>query len=170
MKNVHLVEAGLSDEQADVPYRLNASSLGESLFSQEGSDESNIMLLRTNVGDQLLGAMRVNTVDFDKGRRRGLRTQSVDRPAPHHNPDHPISLFESHPEKDRTEVERMIDLLRSYGYNYIYSYERRRLVKGGPMVKLLYRVFCGATPELRPVAQLLPLPYLMLIASPTRLV
>ncbi len=141
--NVVLFETGLSDKEAELDYEMLVGSLGESHFSDGVKSPTETNQSRIMV----LQVCRGDAI---------LAENSV--------------TFESHPEWDAVGAEKVLELLRSYGYDYIYSYDGPINPFRGAAAKLIYRLVMGTRRRLLKIDRKLDKrEYLLLIASPAPL-
>ena len=173
--NVVLFETGLSDKEAELDYEMLVGSLGESHFSDgvkspTETNQSRIMVLQVCRGDTILAENSVTDLTLIKIDVEGHELEALIGLRNTICNSRPLILFESHPEWDAVGAEKVLELLRSYGYDYIYSYDGPINPFRGAAAKLIYRLVMGTRRRLLKIDRKLDKrEYLLLIASPAPL-
>ncbi len=173
--NVDLFEVGLSDRETELTYYMRDGSLGESKFLNgvdlpDEAEPGRTMSLRVCRGDTILAKNNVTDLALIKIDVEGHELKALMGLRDTIRNNKPIILFESHPESDSVAARRVLELLRYYGYEHIYSYEAPINPFRGAARKIIYRLVMGTRRRLSNIDRSLhEHAYSLLIASPAPL-
>lgn len=163
--NVELFDCGLSDSDTYLDYVFDKNALGSSYFSDGGQTRGS-MKLQVRRGDEVINANESTPISLIKIDVEGHEISALNGLQSTINRHHPIILYESHPEKNYEEAERLQSLIKSHGYSYFYSFESPPNPYNWPVAKAGYRLLKGSRRRLQPIQGALEAKeYLLIIAS-----
>ena len=169
IRNVKVIEAGLGDADAMLPFTLQEGNLGGARIIEDTGAEAD-MKLPIQIGDDVLaievpapGVITFVKIDVEGHELKALQGLSGTLQA-----QHPVVAFESHCTGGPAGGDAVVAFLKGCGYRHFYSIESRTLfpefLRIG-LVKLIEKLIIGHAKILAPLPLLQDRFYTLVLAS-----
>lgn len=168
--NVCLIEKGLGERRQKSSYEFRFDgNLGGSRFLPAGdvseTGGTRHMELEIVPGDELFADKPISSIGFVKIDVEGFESRVIAGMKQLIGLHKPVIMFESHPEENLDEAQRMIISLKELGYRHFYACEMEPNPFPDLLRKLFFRITRGVKVQAQEIVALEPREYLVIIAT-----